>query len=46
LKGKGEGNTHFQVSRVIMQTMTPTDEGGREGGREENRKQEGSDKEI
>ncbi len=31
LKEKREGNTHFQTSRVIMQTMTQTGEGGREG---------------
>lgn len=32
LKEKREGNTHFQMSRVIMQTMTQRmKEGGREG---------------
>lgn len=38
LKAKRESNTHFQMSRVIMQTMTPPDEGGREGGREKQEK--------
>lgn len=32
LKEKREGNTHFQMSRVIMQTMTQRmKEGGRQG---------------
>lgn len=34
LEEKREGNTHFQMSTVIMQTMTQRmKEGGREGGR-------------